>query len=611
MSAQSPFSLLLYPDPRPDFAVFSIPKFDANEYANAILAGEPYPSDAKPTGKLTVSPQDLPAKEDVSVSISKLTLSIDDVSRQIKNVVSTHHEALLSQAASAHNLSGSLTSVRGGLDDLDTTLDKQVISPLTLQPFTSAPLQLQMSAVEQTSTDKELVKSVRVETSDFTGLSTLKESGDEKERNIAKAALSIAELVSLLHGANNEKKIGALNRNGERAQDSATDGDKDDGEEEFPLRSITAVAAHVRFIEEARTKITHEMESMVLTGLTTLNQSLLASSLQTAYNLRVLPQLVQNLILDLSQAVEDCIRTAFDLTKISKEALSKGSVYPMSVRNHDTDCNAYRCSNNQFTAVASHISITRQNGAYERHCTSLHRDVVVTPRSLVRAVAKNVSSSIDNLLSRVDGLVFQATRDRSAVTLIGPTATPQQATNAQLATCLYQCWLKLDTLRSDHTEAVFDALTSDIQKVRKAYEQLMEPLMTAIRRELSAIIVKLHRIDFGKDVDATSGIGGSSFYMKELVEKLSFIKAEILSKFVIGEDGNTWVLSIVKDVIRTFVMHVSIARPLGESGKLRLTSDMGELEFSLNAFLAGNPQSKRGSDLEAVGDEYRTLRAMR
>lgn len=71
------------------------------------------------------------------------------------------------------------------------------------------------------------------------------------------------------------------------------------------------------------------------------------------------------------------------------------------------------------------------------------------------------------------------------------------------------------------------------------------------------------------------------------------------------------VLSIVKDVIKTFVMHVSIARPLGESGKLRLTSDMGELEFSLSAFLAGNPQNKRGGDLEAVGDEYRTLRAMR
>lgn len=71
------------------------------------------------------------------------------------------------------------------------------------------------------------------------------------------------------------------------------------------------------------------------------------------------------------------------------------------------------------------------------------------------------------------------------------------------------------------------------------------------------------------------------------------------------------VVSIVRFVIRTFVLHVSIARPLGESGKLQLTSDMTELEFALSAFLVENPQSKRGGNLEAIGDDYRVLRAMR
>jgi conserved oligomeric Golgi complex subunit 5 len=71
------------------------------------------------------------------------------------------------------------------------------------------------------------------------------------------------------------------------------------------------------------------------------------------------------------------------------------------------------------------------------------------------------------------------------------------------------------------------------------------------------------------------------------------------------------VMSIVKSVIRTFVLHVSIANPLGESGKLQLTSDMTELEFALSAFLVDNPQSKKGGNLESVGDGYRALRAMR
>ena len=70
-------------------------------------------------------------------------------------------------------------------------------------------------------------------------------------------------------------------------------------------------------------------------------------------------------------------------------------------------------------------------------------------------------------------------------------------------------------------------------------------------------------------------------------------------------------MSIVKFVIRTFVLHVSIARPLGEGGKLQLTTDMTELEFALSAFLMENPQSKGSGDLETIGDDYRALRALR
>jgi hypothetical protein len=40
------------------------------------------------------------------------------------------------------------------------------------------------------------------------------------------------------------------------------------------LRSINAVAAYVPFIEEARTTVTNEMESMVMTGLATLVRTL-------------------------------------------------------------------------------------------------------------------------------------------------------------------------------------------------------------------------------------------------------------------------------------------------------------------------------------------------
>jgi hypothetical protein len=51
---------------------------------------------------------------------------------------------------------------------------------------------------------------------------------------------------------------------------------------------------------------------------------MLASSLQIAYNLKSLPELMHNLISDLIQRMEDHVRTAFDISKLSKDALAKG-----------------------------------------------------------------------------------------------------------------------------------------------------------------------------------------------------------------------------------------------------------------------------------------------
>jgi hypothetical protein len=77
-----------------DYSVFASSDFDPNEYANATLAGEPYPpqtqSHTQGTGVKLPALKTTglePAKEDISVAISKLDFGIEDVSKQIKNVV--------------------------------------------------------------------------------------------------------------------------------------------------------------------------------------------------------------------------------------------------------------------------------------------------------------------------------------------------------------------------------------------------------------------------------------------------------------------------------------------------------------------------------------------
>lgn len=168
--------------------------------------------------------------------------------------------------------------------------------------------------------------------------------------------------------------------------------------------------------------------------------------------------------------------------------------------------------------------------------------------------------------------------------------------------------------------------------VVKAYTRVTDDLNNAFKRELGSIIARMHCVDFSKPVDPMSMTGGSggSPYIKDLAEKLGFIRVELLNRMSLGEFMKEWyvllnvfslfsdschqrVLGIVSFVINTFLLHASITRPLGESGKLKLTGDMTELEFALGIFLTtGSVQGQRNTmRLEMAGDAYRALRAFR
>ena len=72
-------------------------------------------------------------------------------------------------------------------------------------------------------------------------------------------------------------------------------------------------------------------------------------------------------------------------------------------------------------------------------------------------------------------------------------------------------------------------------------------------------------------------------------------------------------MTLSKYLIRTFLLHASIARPMGESGKLKLTGDMTEIEMGIASLLTtGQVQGARGTmKVERIGDEYLALRAFR
>lgn len=104
------------------------------------------------------------------------------------------------------------------------------------------------------------------------------------------------------------------------------------------------------------------------------DHTLLASSLQTAYNLRVLPDLVQSLLNDLSQAVDDRIRSAFDISKISKDVTVRGMPPVHVLTNYIRLMSRYRASEFSSPAIILSLQIKSAYRANQSHRSTMGND---------------------------------------------------------------------------------------------------------------------------------------------------------------------------------------------------------------------------------------------
>jgi hypothetical protein len=177
------------------------------------------------------------------------------------------------------------------------------------------------------------------------------EEEGEREREMLKAALTIAELGEITICEDERTMLRKRCAPEDTLLGAATDDQPATGGSEalptdMPLESLDFVAQQAPVIARSKETIISEMENMVVQGLANLvrcadryyqshsavqltepglqNQPLLSTSLQTAYNMRLLPQLVQNLLADLNDAVESRIAKAFDMTSIGKEVAARG-----------------------------------------------------------------------------------------------------------------------------------------------------------------------------------------------------------------------------------------------------------------------------------------------
>ncbi|SGY26040.1 BQ5605_C018g08693 [Microbotryum silenes-dioicae] len=341
-----PLSTPARPDPVQEYATFLHPNFDPNQFAHSIVNDQPYvpppldgasEADTLDDGAHAASSLFMKALErdgsalkraggvaggGVGGALAHLSFGVEELNRQLKAEITKHHSSLLLQAASLGGLEGDLKEVRHGLKEVEagvTRLRRKIATP---HSSLSASLQL-LTRLRRTSSLARrshrfivLAKRLEAQMNEIDGVvvedadKVLSKSstnggthsgtgGERTERVMAEAALTLAEIELLLN-----------------------EGSESDSEL-ISIHSVPLIAAQVPAVSSSRERVVLSMESTVQRGLSTLDHPLLASSLQTAHNLSVLPQLVDALLASLNDVVSREVRRAFDMASLAKEVNAK------------------------------------------------------------------------------------------------------------------------------------------------------------------------------------------------------------------------------------------------------------------------------------------------
>ncbi|RHZ85683.1 hypothetical protein Glove_63g29 [Diversispora epigaea] len=240
---------------------------------------------------------------------------------------------------------------------------------------------------------------------------------------------------------------------------------------------------------------------------------------------------------------------------------------------------------------------------------SIELDAARIDPHLLRSIAKNVVKALNLFGVKSENM---AVVDSSAYQVSGPgPCTASQNTNFELINSLYalhqSAWKVLEEYPDNITEIVFDA----VENTRRVMQNIVDPLFHHIRKEFESTILKIHREDFSRQLPINFMLSQQteaqcSTYMIELSNRMNYVQKELFSKISCGLNSKEWTKELGKRILYFWLLHASLVRPLTENGKLKLTRDMGQLEFSLNQLLIEN-----GSSIEELGDEYDALRAFK
>eukprot|EP00667_Euglena_gracilis_P003162 EG_transcript_3169 len=234
-------------------------------------------------------------------------------------------------------------------------------------------------------------------------------------------------------------------------------------------------------------------------------------------------------------------------------------------------------------------------------------------RALQAVVLTNIAKALQLLCVKCEGLWLRA----------GPASqTANNATNAQVFNAsMYNALMKVsaDVVAVVGTQAGAgagaaggsgrpdehaEAMAAALQTLREQLADLeaealgcLKPIAASATKSLEKLVVKLHAEDFDHpDLNKTSA------YVTEVETRLQALRHKVLYLFDATTPPYIAICQqLAGRVLSYFVRHAALHRPMSEQGKMKLSTDIAQLQFAVGALCSA----------ENLGAAFRELRAFR
>lgn len=224
-------------------------------------------------------------------------------------------------------------------------------------------------------------------------------------------------------------------------------------------------------------------------------------------------------------------------------------------------------------------------------------------------MARNVAKTANLYFVKTEAMI-----DSVALTTVGESsdsgAAANQLRNISLANRLDQLCKGLVSIKSSQVGAsLSDEAGSIISDAIGAGQALLEtdllgPLFSAITKDLESVIKQIHYEDYSVAQAGSNDVGQEwcSPFLQTLKGRVHQIHQTVIARLTCKDASSVRILRMVGRLMDIFVRHACMIISLSEAGKMRLASDLTQLELAL---------APLGCNLAEVGQSYRSLRSLR